>query len=148
MCEIFKLLLPSNRLKLSDLELDQAANKLHIIYKNDVWVNFSSEVLLKIQLSLKQIQFLQKWRTWRNRQCKWRLKLQLKIFQTDVRFLEAKMLTFLLNPMNAEIILPISGAPNEESGSQTVDIENGPMQPKLNSYHPKMYDHLRDFQQS
>ena len=47
-----------------------------------------------------------------------------------------------------EIMMPISGAPEEISGSETVEIENGPMQPKLNSYHPKMYDHLRDFQKS
>ena len=49
---------------------------------------------------------------------------------------------------NDEIILAISGAPEEISGSETVEIENGPMQPKLNSYHPKMYDHLRDFQKN
>ena len=47
-----------------------------------------------------------------------------------------------------EIILPIFGAPEEESGSETVEVDNGPMQPKLNSYHPKLYDHLRDFQPS
>ena len=47
-----------------------------------------------------------------------------------------------------KIILPIPGASEEASGSERVEIENGPMQPKFNIYHPKMYDHLRDFQPS
>lgn len=43
---------------MSDLELEQAANNLHGIYINNVWVDFSSEVLSfrrKIESELKSL---------------------------------------------------------------------------------------------